>query len=80
MITTNAVLIIGSYAIPAFVPLLIVFVLLVCDFAWNRYYASKTYQHPVAIKAVTRSLNFLAIHGLALLAIWFGVAYFDLLS
>ena len=74
----NALIVFGNYAIPAFVPLLIVFVLLVLDFSWNRYYSNKFYQHPVAIRAITKSLNFLTIHATGLVAIVFLVAYFDL--
>ena len=80
MLTTNAVLLIGKYAIPAFVPLLVLFVILVLDFAWNRYYANKSYQHPIAIRAITKSLNFLTIHGLVLVAILFAVCYFDVFA
>ena len=69
----------GSYAIPAFVPLLIVFVLLVLDFSWNRYYSNKYHQHPLAIKAITKSLNFLTIHASALVMIVLIVTYYDLL-
>ena len=80
MLTSNAVILLGSYTIPTFVPLLVVFVLLVVDFAWNRYYANKNYQHPITIRAITKSLNFLTIHGLALVAILFLVCYYDLQS
>lgn len=77
---SNAVLLIGHYTIPVFVPLLVVFVLLVLDFVWNRFYSNKTYQHPLAIKAITKSLNFLTIHGVALLVMVYIIFKFDLLA